>query len=115
MTHLRIPGDSVEYIRVPIATLDSAGVLDDPTAAAIEIGFSADKDTEPTSWHTAAWETSENIRTTVGGTIVDSPYKARLLVGTGATELAVGTHHTWIRITDAPETPVRYAGIVEVY
>lgn len=115
MSHLRIPGDSVETIRIPIATLDSSGVLEDPTGATADVGFSSDPDIEPTVWHSATWETSETVRARVGATTVHSPYKARLLVGTGATELTVGEYAVWVRITDAPEIPVRYAGQLEVY
>jgi hypothetical protein len=50
----------------------------------------------------------------VGGTIVESPYKATILVGTGATILAVGLHAMWLRVTDAPEVPIRFAGFIEV-
>lgn len=115
MSHLRIPGDSVETIRIPVATLDASGDLDDPTGATVEIGFSADRDTEPATWHTAAWETSETLRTEVGATTVHTPYKATLLVGSGATDLAAGEYAVWVRITDAPEVPVRYAGQLEVF
>ena len=114
MSHLKIPGDSVETLRVPWASLDSVGILEDPTAATVEVGFSADRETEPAAWLAASWETSEKIRVAVGGTVVDSPYKATLLVGTGPSELAVGLHAAWVRVTDAPQIPIRFVGFIEV-
>jgi hypothetical protein len=50
----------------------------------------------------------------VGATIVESPYKATILVGTGDTELAVGLHAMWLRVTDSPEVPIRFVGFIEV-
>ncbi len=114
MSHMIIPGESVETVRIPFASLTTAGLLEDPTASTVEIGFSADRETEPATWNTAAWETSEKIRLTVGGTIVESPYKATILIGTGATDLAQGLHAMWLRVTDAPEVPIRFAGFIEV-
>lgn len=114
MSHLTIPGESVETVRVPYASLSTTGVLEDPTAATVEIGFSTDRETEPSSWNAAAWETSEKLRMPVGGTIVESPYKATILVGTGATILTVGLHAMWLRVTDAPEVPIRFVGFIEV-
>lgn len=114
MSHLTIPGESVETIRIPVATLDSLGVLENPTAATAEIGFSADRETEPISWNAAGWETSETLRMPVGGTIVESPYKATILFGSGATALAAGLHAVWLRLTDSPEVPIRFVGFVEV-
>lgn len=113
--HLRIPGDSVETIRIPVAALDSAGALEDPTAVGVEIGFSTDRDIEPDTWHTAAWETSETVRAAVGATVVNTPYKATVLVGAGATDLDPGDHAVWVKISDSPEIPVRYAGQLEVF
>lgn len=114
MSHYIISGESVETVRVPVASLSNVGVLEDPTAATAEIGFSAARETEPASWNTAAWETSEKIRLPVGGTIVETPYKATILIGTGATDLAEGLHAMWLRITDSPEVPIRFVGFIEV-
>ena len=114
MSHLIIPGESVETVRIPYASLSTLGVLEDPTAATVEIGFSADRETEPATWNTAAWETSEKLRMPVGGTIVESPYKAAILIGTGATDLAAGLHAMWLRVTDSPEVPIRFVMFVEV-
>ncbi len=114
MSHLRIPGDSVETIRIPVATLTATGTLDDPTATTVEIGFSTDAATEPTTWLAASWETSEPVRLVVGAKSVDTPYKATLLVGSGAADLAAGLWAVWVRITDSPEVPVRFAGWLEV-
>lgn len=114
MSHITIPGESVETVRIPVATLDNAGLLEDPTAATVEIGFSDARETEPATWNAATWETSEKLRLTVGGTIVETPYKAAILIGTGATDLAQGLHAMWLRITDNPEVPVRFVGFLEV-
>ncbi len=114
MSHQVIPGESVETVRIPWASLSTAGLLEDPTASTVEIGFSAARETEPAAWETAAWETSEKIRLPVGGTIVETPYKATILVGTGATDLVAGLHAMWLRVTDSPEVPIRFAGFIEV-
>ncbi len=109
-----IPGESVETVLIPWASLSAAGVLEDPTASTVEIGFSAGRETEPTTWNAATWATSEKIRLSVGGTIVETPYKASILVGTGATALAADLHAMWVRVTDSPEVPIRFAGFIEV-
>lgn len=114
MSHTIIPGESVETVRIPYASLSTLGVLEDPTASTVEIGFSAARETEPASWNTAAWETSEKLRLPVGGTIVETPYKATILVGSGATDLAEGLHAMWLRVTDSPEVPIRFVGFIEV-
>lgn len=112
----RIASDSVEYLRVPYATLDSSGVAADPTGATVEVGFSSADDTEPTTWNTASWETSESIRLRVGATSVDTAYKAKLLIGPGTTagELDAGIHHVWVKVSDSPETPIVYGGHITV-
>ena len=114
MSHHIIPGESVETVRIPWASLTTLGVLEDPTASTVEIGFSADREVEPTIWNAAAWETSEEIRLPVGGTIVETPYKATILIGSGATDLAEGLHAMWVRVTDSPEVPIRFVSFVEV-
>ena len=114
MSHIVIPGESVETVRVPYASLSNLGVLEDPTSATVEIGFSGDRETEPASWNAATWETSEKLRIPVGGTIVESPYKVAILIGTGATDLAIGLHAMWLRVTDSPEVPIRFVSFIEV-
>lgn len=114
MRHLRIPSLSKVYVRIPVATLDDVGALVDPTANVVTIAFTAGEDTEPTAFNAATWETSENVQVEVGGSLVDTPYKARLLVGPGALVLADGEYTAWVKIAAGSEIPVLAAGRVIV-
>lgn len=121
MAHLRISSITVEYVRVPVAALDDEGVLYDPTEDTVEIAFTTGEDVEPESaeddgdgWQAAEWETSELVTLNVGATSVVTPYKARLLVGPGGLVLEDGDYTAWVKVTSAPEIPVRAAGRVIV-
>lgn len=114
MRHLRISSLSKEYVRIPVAALNDAGVLTDPTANTVAIAFTAGEDTEPTSFTAAAWETSESVQVDVGGQLVATPYKARILVGPGALVLADGEYTAWVKVTSGAEIPVIAAGKVIV-
>ena len=64
---------------------------------------------EPTApdWKTAEWETDT--------TTDPDTYYARCLVGTGGTvALSDGTYRVWVKIIDAPETPVKRSGLLVV-
>jgi hypothetical protein len=118
MRHLRISSLSTEYVRIPVATLDDAGALADPTGDGVEIAFTTGEDIEPGSiddegdgWEPADWETSELVTVDVGATRVATPYKARLLVGPDyGTLLDDGEYTVWVKVTTGSETPVRAAG-----
>lgn len=107
---LRIPAASIEYLRVPVAILDATGTPADPTGITVHVGFSTSADTTPSTWHVATWETSEQVGVDVGYRHVATAYKARVLVGAGAADLAVGTWAVFVKLTDSPETPIMLAG-----
>ena len=86
---------STEYLKVPFTSN-----VDPDTIAGVDIAFTADHGTEPTTWHPA--------------TIADGA--ARILLGPdGGIEPGVGLWWVWVRLTDSPETTVEIAGLVEVY
>jgi hypothetical protein len=114
--HLRVSSLSTEYIRVPVAALDDEGALVDVTGMDVELAF-VDTGVEPDDesgsedWWEADWETSELAWVDVGATRVQTPYKARVLIGpAGDVDLGDGTFDVWVRITDQVEVPVRLAG-----
>lgn len=114
MQHLRISSLSKEYVRIPIATLDDTGALTDPTGNTVTVAFTTGEDTEPSSFTAATWETSEEVQVEVGGTLVNTPYKARILVGPGALVLTDGEYTAWVKIAAGTEIPVIAAGRVIV-
>ena len=111
---LRIPAASIEYLRVPVAILDATGTPADPTSITVHVGFSSSADTTPSTWHAASWETSEPVGVDVGYKHVSTVYKARVLVGDEATDIAAGTWHVFVKLTDSPETPVMLAGQLNI-
>ncbi len=100
---LRIPSNSLEYIRVPVrATEDGTEV--DPTGDDVFMTFTLTED-EPSDsdWQSAEWETNGSI------------YYARILVGPSSdAELDDGEWFVWVKVIDSPEEPVRRAGSVIV-
>jgi hypothetical protein len=114
--HLRLSSLSTEYIRVPVASLDDDGELVDVTGMGVEVAF-MDTGVEPDfesgadDWEPADWESSELAWVDVGAARVQTPYKARVLIGpAGDVDLGDGTFDVWVRITDQVEVPVRLAG-----
>lgn len=91
---LNLPASTLEYVNADV----TADV--DPTGDTVEMAFTISGD--PVTWHTAAW---------VSGA---SPPRTRLLVGSGAVELAAGLYTVWLRITDSPEVPVIRAGFLQI-
>jgi hypothetical protein len=104
----RIDSTSKEYVRVPVEATNN-GLVVNPTADTVEMAFPAvTVDPAGGDWKAATWETDST------GTPVR--YWARCLVGPGGTvTLAVGLYDVWVRITDAPEIPVKKSGQLEVF
>lgn len=107
MNVLRVASSSLQFIKARI-TASVAGAVVDPTQDAVKVAFVTSGVTPQTAdFHTGSWETDA----------VSSPkqYYAMCLVGpTGTVQLTAGLYHMWVQITDNPETPVLWAGIVKV-
>lgn len=94
---IRISNQSVEYLRCTVA----ASL--DPTSDAVEFQFPAVGDgLQAANWEAGAWVAGAH------------PYTAQILIGAGGVVLTAGVYEVWVRITDAPEVPVLYAGRLEV-
>ena len=107
MPALTISSLSKEYVRVRVSARED-GVVVNPTADTVEMAFTL-LDAAPVGgdWKTAEWETD--------ATTNPDTYYARCLVGPGGTvTLAAGTYRIWVRVTDAPEVPVKRSGILIV-
>lgn len=98
---------SREYVRVPVRA-QAAGLLVDPSADAVAMAFLAGQAApESGDWLAASWD--------VDSTVTPARYWAQCLVGPGGTvELAAGVYSVWVRVTDAPEIPVRRAGQLRI-
>jgi hypothetical protein len=96
---------STVYIKSRI-TATVNGATYNPTGDVVAVAFKA-PGVSPAApdWQTGSWEAA------------GTSYFARLLVGPAALfQLAVGTYHMWIRITDSPEILVLQApGTVRIY
>lgn len=116
--HTTLSRLATEYRRIPVATRDNAGALDNPTTATAELAFIVeDAEPEEADWVDAQWETSEPILIEERGwpQPVSTNYKVRLLIGPdGGHELDVGSFDIWARITDVPETIVRKVGRITI-
>lgn len=100
---LKIPSDSVEYIRVPFE-LVRAGEVVNVSGYDVSLAYTAGKETLPTVWVAGDWE------------LVDSVWYARALTGPGAPFApGVGTWALWVKVDASPETPVRFSGTVVIH
>jgi hypothetical protein len=94
-TPFEIPKGTKEFLAVII---DSP---DDLTSGVVEIGVSADVDSQPAVWLAATWPTL--------GTNV-----ARTSAVWDTTSVALGHYQIWARVTDSPEILPRKYGTVRV-
>jgi hypothetical protein len=106
MTLLR-SAQSLEYVRVPVATTDSTGAVVNPTGDVVALAF-LDRTTKPvagTTYVSATWDTDTSDPAA-------PVYYAKLLVGPGAPYVPTpGTQMVvWVKVTDNPEVPVIRAG-----
>lgn len=88
-----------------------SGTSVDPTANTVQAAFLTEppEEASPESgdWKTASWETN--------ATTTPDQYAAKCLVGPGgAVTLTPGTYYVWVKITDSPEIPVEYSGVIRV-
>jgi len=96
---------SREYIKVPV-NVKKNGVYVDPTDTIASMAFIDTKTDMPgdTDWTVSSWESG-----------LGHKYYIRCLVGLdGDIELAAGIYWVWIKIEDAPETPIRQVGNVRI-
>lgn len=105
-----ISASSLEHVLAPVSGRRNGAAVD-PTADTVVMAFitSPPETAAPASgdWKTASWETNS--------TPDPDQYEAKCLVGTGgAVALAAGTYYVWVKITDSPETPAKYSGIIKV-
>jgi hypothetical protein len=101
---IKISEESLEFVRARVEAVKQ-GVAYDPTHDVVEFAFTATDDLDNAVWFTGDWETTDHGK-----------YFARCLVGPdGDAELDPGVFKVWVRVTDNPEIPVRFAGNVKVY
>ena len=94
---------STEYLRYVITTT-VGGVHYNPTSDHVQFAFPA-QGQAPATWVDGSWETLT----------APTEYVARCLIGpSGAVTLTAGTWDVWIKITDSPEIPVRYADTINI-
>lgn len=93
---------SLEYIEVPI--LAAA----DPTASPVQMAFPL-RGASPGTFLTGSWRP--------GGAQPGGAYVSRCLIGPGGGEVTLTPekYDVYVKITDAPEAPVLYGGVVEIF
>lgn len=97
-----IPSESLEYLRAKVTTQL------DPTDGTVQFSLT-DVDGDPVTWVAGEWE-DDPLVTTNRVTAV-----ARILIGpSGDLTPAEGKHAVWIKVTDAPEAPVRRVGVIRI-
>lgn len=103
MAGIVISSLSTVYVQVPVqAVVD--GLPYDPTGDTVQMAFPANS-ANPVTWYAASW--------TIGPG--SGSYLAQCLVGpSSGVDLATGTYGVWVQITDNPEIPVFYCGVLVV-
>jgi hypothetical protein len=99
---------SLAYVRTKVAADKFDGDWDyNPTNDKVEFAFTDEGGpVDDTSWYNGSWETHGSAH---------PKYFALCLVGpSGTVTLSPGSYEIWVKITDNPEIPVEYAGILEV-
>jgi hypothetical protein len=101
---------SLAYVRTKVSADKFDGEWDyNPTNDPVEFAFTAEGGpTDETTWYDGSWEIKDS-------TSAHPKYFAKCLVGpSGEVELSTGSYEIWVKITDNPEIPIEYAGIIEV-
>jgi hypothetical protein len=99
---------STEYVKVRVSST-LKGAIYNPTSDQVQMAFLTSQTATPqnSDWVTGSWETAANPQAT--------RFYARVLVGPyGNVALSKGTYYVWVRVTDAPEIPVRLAGTIRI-
>ncbi len=98
---LRISSTSLEYLRSKV-TAEENGVVVDPTSSAVQWAF-ATVGEDPDTWYAGTWEQD------------GTDYYARCLVGpSGTVELTDGKYDAYVKVSIAPEAPVKKVGLLIV-
>jgi hypothetical protein len=106
---MEINSQSLVYIKARVCADKLTGDWDyDPTHDPVDFAFTGIEGPDSdTTWYTGLWETRNRPH--------PFKYVAKCLVGHGSpVELTTGSYQVWVRITDDTETPVEYAGVLEV-
>ena len=110
----RILSTSVEYVKVQVSAFVGGVPTYDPTADVVKMAF-VPINTDPVTgdFVAASWET-QTVTTPNNVTYL---YFARCLVGPspGVKQLAAGVYQVFVKITDSPEVPIKYSGLIEVF
>ncbi len=101
---------SLEHVVAPVSAHRNGAAVD-PTGDTVAMAFIASppETAAPTAgdWKSASWETNTAANPDL--------YEARCLVGpSGAITLTPGTWYVWVKITDSPEVPAKYCGVIRV-
>lgn len=98
---------SLEYVKVPVRA-KASGAYPNITTDTVTMAFKAEGSTPSGGdFKTASWETD--------ATTDPDTYYARCLVGTGGdATLAAGVYRIWVKVADAPETPLLKSGLLVV-
>lgn len=100
-----VPVTSLIELPAKITSTTILGAAHDPTGDVVQMGFTADDSTEPTTWYSASW----------AGALGGNDYVATCLVGPGGTvQLPLGTYVQWVKVVDNPEIPVMICGMVQI-
>ncbi len=98
LSDLQISSASLQYVRVSITEASGA----DPTADTVAMAFPV-LEGEPTTFYGGNWVTLAGI------------HYAQCLVGPGGTvTLAPGFYNVFVKVSDNPEIPVLFSGLLEV-
>lgn len=96
---LQVSSASKQNVRVPISEASGA----DPTGDTVALAFPV-TGVDPVSYVAGTWNTIAGI------------YYAQALIGPGtAAILPIGFYDVYVKISDNPETPVLFAGTLEVF
>ncbi len=110
----RVAGTSTEFVKVQVEAFVDGDPSYNPTSDSVQMAF-VPINTDPASgdFKTASWET-QTIVTPNGVTYL---YFARCLIGPspGTGQLAVGVYQVFVKVTDSPEVPIKYSGLIEVF
>lgn len=106
---LKIRATSLSYVRARVSARASGAAVN-PTSDTVAVAFET-TDAAPAaaaaSWKSATWDTDTSTTPTT--------YRAQCLVGpSGTVNLSAGTYYMFVKVTDSPEVPIMYSGIVQV-
>lgn len=90
---------SLEYVEVLV------GARTDPSGDVVKFAFPAEN-AEPTTLFTGEWDPAGKV---------NGLWTARILTGPTAHVLSLGRYDVWVQISDSPEVPLLYGGLIEIF